>query len=505
MPRKLLIFVSLVLLTLLIAACGRSAGPIGPRGPTGLTGPAGPQGEPGLQGSAGPKGDPGPAGLPGDKGDPGPAGPKGDKGDPGPVGPKGDKGDPGPAGPAGSPGERGPTGPAGPMGLQGPAGAVGPAGLKGDTGPAGPAGPSGAAGSAVAAEYVGSARCQACHKPEYDAWAKTGHAAAVKKVVDAKPPTYPFTQVPQPPAGYQWRDISYVVGGYNWKARFLNRDGLIITDWITTTPPISDTGYLNQYNLANPVVGSDAGWTNYRSGAKQQRFDCGHCHTTGYSPQGSQDRLSGIVGTWTEPGIGCERCHGPGSLHVANPRGAAVSVQRDAEMCGACHHRGVKTSIPAVGGFIPHHDRYDDLFQGQHLTLDCTDCHDPHAGVVPLRQAQKVDAQVKTVRVGCQDCHWQEAKIQKVAPHSAALQCGDCHMPRIIRSAAGDAGRFIGDIRTHGVAIDAGQQAQFTQNGQVTVARISLDFACKQCHGVTASARPDEQLQAAARGYHEAK
>ncbi|MEZ4337621.1 MAG: hypothetical protein R3B82_13465 [Sandaracinaceae bacterium] len=37
--------------------------------------------------------------------------------------------------------------------------------------------------------------------------------------------------------------------------------------------------------------------------------------------------------------VGCESCHGPGSMHVANPTGAAVNVRRspEARTCLRCH------------------------------------------------------------------------------------------------------------------------------------------------------------------------
>ncbi len=34
-----------------------------------------------------------------------------------------------------------------------------------------------------------------------------------------------FSRVPDPPEGYTWEDISYVIGGYGWKARFIDLEG----------------------------------------------------------------------------------------------------------------------------------------------------------------------------------------------------------------------------------------------------------------------------------------
>jgi hypothetical protein len=350
---------------------------------------------------------------------------------------------------------------------------------------------------AVPAEYMGSATCGGCHKELYDTFIKSGHPWKLNPVVDGQPPQYPFTEVPNPPEGYTWDDISYIIGGYNWKARFMDQEGYIITD--KPGAVISDTEYLNQYNFANPIIGQEAGWVQYKSGTPDLKYDCGSCHTTGYSPQGSQDDRPGIVGIWAEPGIQCEACHGPGSQHASNPRGFRMVIDRDAELCGQCHRRGDVEAVDAKDGFIEHHEQYEELFQGKHAALDCVQCHDPHQGVVQLRQAGE-----QTTRTKCENCHFQQAQFQDSTIHPNVAACADCHMPRIIKSAWGDAERFTGDIRTHLMAIDPQQVGQFSEDGKTALSQISLDFACRGCHveGGAASPKSDEELIEKASGYH---
>ncbi len=396
---------------------------------------------------------------------------------------------------AGCTGPQGPEGPAGPPGPQGPAGPPGPEGPAGPPGPQGPPGEPGV--TLVGAEYVGMETCAECHQDIYDVFILSGHPWKLNPVVDGQPPDYPFTEVPDPPEGYTWDDILYVIGGYNWKARFIDKQGYIITN------PPGETGvtdYVNQYNFANPVVGNEAGWVGYHAGQEQKPYDCGSCHTTGYSPEGNQDGLPGLIGTWAEPGIRCEECHGPGSLHAENPQGVAMKVDRDAESCGSCHFRGVPEEVDAKGGFIKHHEQYEELFQSKHIALDCVDCHDPHAGVVQLRQAN-----VQTTRTTCENCHFQEAKYQNNEKHAEFVQCIDCHMPRIVKSAVGNAEKFTGDIRTHLTAIDPFQVSQFNEDGSLSLSQISLDFACRSCHveGGIAPVMTDDALIEAAVGYHE--
>jgi hypothetical protein len=388
----------------------------------------------------------------------------------------------------------------GPEGLSGPAGAPGPEGPQGPPGPEGPAGPPGSAGEAagaasVGAEYAGSAVCAGCHTDIYDVFVQSGHGYKLNPVVNGQPPEYPFTEVSELPEGYTWDDISYVIGGYNWKARFIDQDGYIITDEPGAT---GNEEYLNQYNFANPNVGTEAGWTTYHSGEEDKPYDCGTCHTTGYSPTGNQDDLPGLVGTWAEPGIMCEECHGPGGLHVQNPQGVQMMVDRDAELCGQCHRRGDIESVNASGGFIRHHEQYEELFQGKHIALDCTICHDPHEGVVQLRQ----DESVPNTRTQCENCHLEEAQFQNSDIHPAATECIDCHMPRIVKSAVGDAEKFTGDIRTHLMRINPIQIEQFNEDGSASLSEIGLNFACRHCHGVDFSERTDEELIEKAVGYH---
>ena len=76
-------------------------------------------------------------------------------------------------------------------------------------------------------------------------------------------------------------------------------------------------------------------------------------------------------------------------------------------------------------------------------------------------------------------------------------------MPRVTKSAVGDAAKFTGDIRTHMMAIDPEQVGQFTEDGSEALSQIGLDFACKSCHVPDSSlARTDEELIEPATNYH---
>ena len=381
------------------------------------------------------------------------------------------------------PGPPGIPGPTGPQGLPGPAG---PTGLPGTNGLPGADGL-----SYQSPDFVGSETCAECHQEQYDKFILSGHNWKLNKVANGQPPVYPFGQLPGPPEGYTWDDISYVIGGYNWKARFIDHQGYIIT---------GDENATTQYNLSNPTLGLGNNWVPYNAG-NEKPYDCGSCHTTGYLPVGNQDGLPGLIGTWVFEGIQCEACHGPGSQHVENPLAYTAFIDRDSAACGQCHVRGEgPETVPASGGFIQHHEQYDELFQGKHATLQCVACHDPHEGVIQLREAG-----VQTTRTECANCHFREEQYQNVEIHgSLNVQCIDCHMPRVTKSAVGDSDRFTGDIRTHMMAINYDLTSQFTEDGTMAQSQLALDFACKSCHveDGDARAREFEELRQAAIGYH---
>jgi hypothetical protein len=376
----------------------------------------------------------------------------------------------------------------GPPGPEGPQGPPGPQGRPGEQGLPGPAGVDGL--SFTPPTFVGSEACANCHQETYDVFVKSGHPYKLMPVVDGQPPTYPFSELPSPPEGYTWEDISYVIGGYNWKARFIDQDGFIIT---------GDADSTTQYNLYNEELDLGDDWVPYHAG-EETPYDCGECHTTGYSTIGNQDGRPGLIGTWAFNGIQCEECHGPGSLHANDPIVWEMKVDRDAEACGACHSRGEIESVNAGGGFIQHHEQYEELFQGKHVTIDCVVCHDPHTGVVQLRQAE-----VQTTRTTCENCHFDIANNRPNEIHSNA-QCINCHMPRVTKSAVGDPEQFTGDVRTHLMAINPTLTSQFNEDGTVAASELALDFACRSCHNSSSNAfasdKTDEELVNAATGYH---
>jgi len=74
--------------------------------------------------------------------------------------------------------------------------------------------------------------------------------------------------------------------------------------------------------------------------SKEFNLDCVSCHVTGYGKAGG----STVTHVDTLKDVQCEVCHGPGSLHAADPKRAPLPAP-NADLCVGCHHP------PHVEGF----------------------------------------------------------------------------------------------------------------------------------------------------------
>jgi hypothetical protein len=339
----------------------------------------------------------------------------------------------------------------------------------------------------IAQEYVGSDRCMMCHNNVngdlgYNIWeeyTKSGHPYKLNPV-DGAPPEYPENTsqgVPNPPPGTEWNDFAYVIGGYGWKARFVTPAGRVYTE----TEEV-------QYNLETE------GWVAYHFGEdKKYNEGCFQCHTTGNSPEGSWNGVpEDSLGTFSEPGVRCEGCHGPGGDHVNNPSthppnsGDYLKMER----CGECHQRGGATNaIPASGGYIKHHEQINEMRASRHGDMfTCASCHDAH---IALRHSDAAGDGLEAIKTTCETCHPNKAVTVNGMPKS--VTCVDCHMAPASKSAVGmQVGNgWRGDVKTHIFKINTDavtKEAMFNAEGtQVALdgdgrAAVTMDFACLRCH-----------------------
>ncbi|MCX9083250.1 MAG: ammonia-forming cytochrome c nitrite reductase subunit c552 [Candidatus Methanoperedens sp.] len=158
--------------------------------------------------------------------------------------------------------------------------------------------------STGAASYLGSAICEDCHKAKYDVWSNTLH-----RVMLTPNNTAAAMGLQLAPSAGSWADISYV----------------LVTKFELAY--INSTGYFLAENDAYETETQE--WIN-SSHAGGAYGTCGRCHTTGWNGS-AVNALPGISGTFEEPGIGCERCHG------AAGNGHQVTVNASSDLCIECH------------------------------------------------------------------------------------------------------------------------------------------------------------------------
>jgi hypothetical protein len=82
-------------------------------------------------------------------------------------------------------------------------------------------------------------------------------------------------------------------------------------------------------------TGHARAYATLESVQKQYRLDCVACHVIGFQQAGGVCRVDQVEG---RKNVGCENCHGPGSLHVADGTGRTVLRPRPGpSVCVGCH------------------------------------------------------------------------------------------------------------------------------------------------------------------------
>jgi len=337
------------------------------------------------------------------------------------------------------------------------------------------------------AAFIGSTACIGCHagfhKDIVDAYQQSGHHYALSSIAGSTPAFPDFCPgVPEPPAGFAWQDILYVIGGYGWQAAFAASDGHVLTTGFD--------GVNTQYNFANSLLGTPAEFVPYAADQTAPKpFDCGSCHTTGYTAADNASTDSLISGSWNEEGIGCEACHGPGSLHRDSPSQVKPALDPKTA-CAGCHGQALETGIKAEDGLIFHTQQSAELSAGAKSFFTCDGCHNAHASA-HYDAGASGEALIKE----CTSCHTDKT----VGLGMQSLKCIDCHMPYAVK-----AGAYIsfkdadnnslaqGDMRAHLFRINTEAAApgemfsadgkQLAVDGSGKSSGLTLDFVCLGCH-----------------------
>lgn len=322
------------------------------------------------------------------------------------------------------------------------------------------------AAAAGSARYVGSQSCEKCHAEIYARWQKTPMANVVRD-----PRTHPDAIIPDLEtnriAKFRVDQVAFVYGSL-WKQRYFTKVG----DDYFPLPVQWVVGEHNWRPYMVPAQGGDWWGALYPPDNMQRPTGptCDGCHSVDYNIQTKQ------VAEWN---VGCERCHGPGSEHVAHPaRGnvfnpAQMDAVADNDTCIQCHSQGQPLQNPMEGKYydwpvgyrvglrlqdfwkledctlgqttfyyFPDCTAHKNRMQGNDFAqsvmyehgIRCSSCHDAH-GTANYAQLRKPADQI------CLDCHGPTSangpRTATLAEHthhkdgSAGSACVACHMPAI--------------------------------------------------------------------------
>jgi predicted CXXCH cytochrome family protein len=315
------------------------------------------------------------------------------------------------------------------------------------------------------AHFVGSEKCRTCHAAAYDGWKQTRMANVVRD-----PKAHPeavigdFTH-PDPARTFDLSQVAFVYGS-RWKQRYFTKMG---DDYY---PLPAQWDVKNHKWLPYHVADGADWWGKYYpkdNAGRPTGPTCDGCHSVNYNLETKQV---------TEWNVGCEKCHGPGSEHVAHPTArnivnpAKLDFVRGNDVCIQCHSQGRPLESPIHGqyvdwpvGYLPgqrladvwkledsklgtqdfyywqdgtaHKNRMqgNDFAQSvmYHRKMRCFDCHQVHSNANPSNL-------IATGNALCLGCHTKDnpsglsgtvSEHTHHAENSAGSQCTSCHMPKI--------------------------------------------------------------------------
>src|SRR3984957_3933767 len=223
------------------------------------------------------------------------------------------------------------------------------------------------ASSAGSAHYVGSPACEKCHTEIYTRWKKTPMANVVpdpRSPPGAIMPNLATNNV----AKFTADQVAFVYGSI-WKQRYFTKIG----DDYFPLPVQWVVGNHTWRPYMVPAKGGDWWGAVYPPDNMKRPTGptCDGCHSVDYNIQTKQ------VAEWN---VGCERCHGPGSEHVAHPsRGnilnpAQMNYVRANDTCIQCHSQGQPVTNPIEGKYYDWPVGYNVGLQLQNFWKleDCT-------------------------------------------------------------------------------------------------------------------------------------
>jgi hypothetical protein len=286
---------------------------------------------------------------------------------------------------------------------------------------------------AVAAPFVGPEACAKCHAAQFRTQSDSRHAAALRRaehsglasLLSARPV----------------RERSGIEFSYRTSSNGVN---VSMTQGASRMDALLEWAFGAGAQAITPVGRRDGRWVEHRiswyrepghgartlghpgtpSTSPAQAFGiaqdtptitrCFNCHATGVKP--------GPDLTEMQPGVTCERCHGPGATHVANPSTTNIVKVPSVQFCAECHRLDAKLDDPAAVRFQPVGLTASRCFK-ESATLSCVTCHNPHTDA-------SQDAASYTER--CQSCHAIRSGIRvQNCRRASGENCLPCHMKKV--------------------------------------------------------------------------
>jgi predicted CXXCH cytochrome family protein len=370
--------------------------------------------------------------------------------------------------------------------------------------------------------YAGAAACLKCHAKEHRQWTQSRHSKMVQPATTAGV-IGDFTR-----GGMTLRGEPYIVGQRNG-AFYITESYLFgkpqehrvaytlgnrrIQHYLTTLadgkivvlPPTWDAVRKEWFHAADIDDPEEAPGVQVQVWNK----NCYSCHVS--QEQKNFDGAKNQYSTaWVDFGINCERCHGPGSAHVAHYSAATASgtksndiimqtrldAARNTAVCAQCHSfRDIYADGFTAGDnyydhFLPVLDyslpaeadpaywadgrtrRFSNdafgLWQSECFLkggATCLDCHAvPHNTDIDRNPQLRPDANAL-----CTRCHAKIAVSLAAHTHhgerSAGSACVECHMPRTVYS-------IKAEIRDHSMTVPVPENT----------IRHKIPNACNVCH-----------------------
>lgn len=319
--------------------------------------------------------------------------------------------------------------------------------------------------------YVGSGTCADCHLPIYERWAKTRMANVVTDPRVRPQIVLPDFSRADPLLTFKLDDVALVYGS-KWKQRYFKKVG---NDYFPLGAQWDVSHKLWRAYFVQP---NTDWWVPFYPADNAKRPTgplCDGCHSVNY------DIKTKSVKEWN---VGCERCHGPGGNHAADPQRtnivnpAKLDFVRANDTCIQCHSQGQPLQNPIEGqyydwpvGFhqglnlrdfwrLEEHKLGETTFthfadgtghknrmQGNDFVqslmyrrgVTCFSCHDVHG------TANNADL-IKPAGELCLNCHGPSSPngprgttIEAHTHHpaeSAGSDCVSCHMPKIEQTIA---------------------------------------------------------------------